>query len=794
MTLAGHRAVRTRAIVIGGGVVGCAVLHSLAAHGVDAILVEAAPDICEGSSKANSAIVHTGFDATAGTVEARLLRRSADLWPDLLTELSVPYLAVGALMVARTRQEEERLRTGYAAKAAALGVETEMLDAATLRAMAPYITTEAVAALHIPGEAVIDPFWLTRAYAASAMAQGAEVWTDARLTAIRVDAGAIELDLADGRSLAAEQAFDCAGLWADEVAALAGDRSFSLTPRKGQFLVSEDTAGVDRIVLPIPGPMGKGMLVTPIVFGGVLLGPTAEDGHDKGDRSTDAAGQRAILDACRALVPDVGRMDPVRRFAGVRAVSSTGDYVLRPSTAGDRLYLVAGIRSTGISASPAIAEAAVGDAIARRGWAVQRGRPTPVPEAMWADEAGAVVCPCRSVAEAEVQAALDAAPRPVTVDGVKRRCGVGFGDCQGNQCQVEVIERLAVACDRPPEAILRGGPGSWIVAGMTAGTVTGTGTETGRADPWSIASAAMHPAWVDLVIVGGGLAGIGAALAADDAGLRVSLIDRGKTPGGGIAAVFGDVATEVEVAAHTELRDRVARGRIGWIGGATVSDLGALDGGGWEVRANSHLGSLSPRAGQVVLATGGYVMPREHLAIDGPRPSGVMTADFALAALRKGWLPGRKAVVVGDGRLAAATASSLAGVGVEIAARVRTGVAPHDGRSIPDPTSGVDGVRGNDRLEAVRISGAWVPADTLVLAHALRPATFLLRGLGIGDDRPGIPAPAQPDGRLPLPDLWACGTCVHPDVDHARSLAAGRAVGRAAAAAAGGVAAVEPGR
>lgn len=759
---------RIQAVVIGGGVIGCAALRALAVRGVEALLVEAAADICEGASKANSAIVHTGFDAMPGTVEARLLRRSAELWPELLAELSVPYLEVGALMLARTPEDRERLRVRYADNAAALGVETELVDGAALRSMAPYVAGDAVAALHVPGEGVIDPFWLTRAYAAAAIALGAEVWTDARVSALRVGDAEVELDLADGRSIVAAQVFDCAGLWADDVAALAGDRSFTLTPRKGQFLVSEDTAGVDRIVLPIPGPLGKGMLVTPIVFGGVLLGPTAEDGDDKHDRSTDLEGRDRILEACRALVPDVARMEPIRRFAGVRAVSSTGDYVLRPSSVGDRLFLVAGIRSTGVSTSPGTAEAAVNDALVRRGWTGRPARPAPVPDAGWADAAGAVVCPCRSVAEAEVQAALDAAPRPATVDGVKRRCGVGFGDCQGNLCQAEVIDRLAAAMGRGPETILRGGPGSWIV---DVGPAMADGNRIGD-DPWTPGTVPAPEDPVDLLVVGGGFAGIGAALAAADAGLRVTVVDRGTAPGGGLADLLPGLATDAEHAAITAVRAGVAQGRIGWIAAATVSDLAAAVGGGWEVRSNHRSGARSTPARQVVLATGGYVMPREHLPIDGPRPSGVVTADFALAAMQRGWRPGRRAIVVGNGRVAAATEAALSRAGLEIARRAGTEMG-----------EAVEAVRGPGRLEAVRVAGRWVAADTLVLAHALRPATFLLRGLGIGDDRPGVPAPAASDGRLPLPDLWATGTCVDPDIDHADSLAAGRRVGAAAVAA-----------
>src|SRR5215217_7935633 len=164
-----------RALVIGGGVVGCAILYELARHNIDALLIEAELDVGEGTSKANSAIVHTGFDARLGTYEATLLRRAASLWPAVIEELAIPFLAVGALMLVRTSEERDRLAGPVTANAAAQGIETELLPRDALRLIAPYLADDTLAALSVPGEGVIDPFWLTRAYAEAAVAGGAEL-------------------------------------------------------------------------------------------------------------------------------------------------------------------------------------------------------------------------------------------------------------------------------------------------------------------------------------------------------------------------------------------------------------------------------------------------------------------------------------------------------------------------------------------------------------------------------------------------------------------------------------------
>jgi hypothetical protein len=208
------------------------------------------------------------------------------------------------------------------------------------------------------------------------------------------------------------------------------------------------------------------------------------------------------------------------------------------------------------------------------------------------------------------------------------------------------------------------------------------------------------------------------------------------------------------------------------------------DGTVWRVEIVSENGSETVVSRQVVLATGGYVMPREHSSIDGPRPSGVMTADFVVDALDRGWLPARHAIVVGDGRVAAGLAARLRAAGVQV--ETLPDAAPRDARA-------VTAVRGQPRLEAVDVGGTLHQADALILADRLQSATFLLRGLGLGDERPGVPAPVDGMGALPMPGLWAVGTCVTPDVDHSASLVAGGAVAKSVLASRGRTASASSG-
>jgi thioredoxin reductase len=235
-------------------------------------------------------------------------------------------------------------------------------------------------------------------------------------------------------------------------------------------------------------------------------------------------------------------------------------------------------------------------------------------------------------------------------------------------------------------------------------------------------------AW-DLIVVGGGHAGTAAASAAAEAGLRVRVIERGA--------------------------------------GATVVGL-VPDGQDWHVEIQTADGAEQRRARSVLLATGGFTEPREHRAIAGPRPAGIVTADFVTLALAAGLRPGRRAVVVGRSDAADRVAHALSDAGCHVVDRFDL-----------EP----DEVRGSARLEALRVGTRWIEADTLVLADRLLPQPFLLRGLGLIDTRPGTPAPADADGRLPLPGLWAAGCCVHPDIDHAACAADGGRVGGSIAAA-----------
>ena len=362
----------TTVAVIGGGVVGAAVLHTLAHRGVDAVLLEADDDLAYGASGTNSGILHTGFDSTHGELETELVLRAAALRDRVLDALSIPVLRCGAELLPRT-EEDGGTVAALAENARRNGVSVHR--------------REEDGALLVPGESVTDPVAFTIALAEAAVGAGATLRTGARVEGIGRGSDALTLHLGDGDHLTCRVAVNCAGLYADAVARLVGDDSFEIYPRKGEFFVFEPPAGagLDRILLPVPTERTKGVLVFPTLDGKVVAGPTAVDGKDKTDWSVRPGAEREVVAKAAVLFPVLDGLAPVASYAGLRPAGRGTNYVIGPSTACPRLVNVAAVRSTGLTASLGIG-AHVADLLPALGVEVGPERaPAPAPAAAKAD-------------------------------------------------------------------------------------------------------------------------------------------------------------------------------------------------------------------------------------------------------------------------------------------------------------------------------------------------------------------------------------------------------------------------
>jgi glycerol-3-phosphate dehydrogenase len=448
--------------VIGGGVVGCAVARELAGYQVGVALLEAGRDVGEGTSKANTAILHTGFDATPGSLESELVARGHSLLSGYSALAGIPVERTGAVLVAWTGADLAAL-PGLRERAVKNGYHRcQPVGADAVYALAPALAPGVLGGLTVPDESIICPWTTTLAFATEAKQRGARLLFGHRVTAVRVEPAATVLVTAAGR-IRARWVVNAAGLYGDVVDELYGFRRFTVIPRRGELLVFDKLARplADKIILPVPSAAGKGVLISPTIYGNVLLGPTAENLTDLGDTSTSARGLEFLLARGRAIMPSLLGEEVTACYAGLRAATDRPDYVVEIDHA-RRYLLLGGIRSTGLTASMALAERArvlLGDA----GLALTprddlpdpprmpnigeaRPRPYQSDARIAADpEYGTIVCFCERVSRGEIRDALASPVPPCDLDGLRRRTRAGMGRCQGFYCRAQVRALLRQA-------------------------------------------------------------------------------------------------------------------------------------------------------------------------------------------------------------------------------------------------------------------------------------------------------------------------------------------------------------
>src|SRR5215208_916063 len=441
-------------VIVGAGVVGAAIARELARYELDVTLLEAGPDVGAGTSKANTALLHTGFDAKPGTLEARLVARGYELLAEYAGGAGIPVEPTGALLVAWDEQQvgefegiiERSRANGYGA--------IRELDSAELYRREPHLGPGARAALEVPGESVICPFTTPLAFATEAVLAGCELRRGAAVTAVeRLSSGGFRVD-AGGSSLTARRLVNAAGLRSDEIDRMLGGERFTVTPRRGELIVFDKLTRplVSHIVLAVPTQVSKGVLVAPTVFGNVMVGPTAEDVPRKDDTSSTAAGLDYLRAEAGRILPALLDFDVTAVYVGLRAATEYGDFQIAFE---DGYACVGGIRSTGLSASMAIAEyVREGLELAPQPRAARRpprmpniGEAFPRPyqrtDLIDADpDYGRVVCFCERVTRGEIRDAFASPVPPVDLDGLRRRTRAHMGRCQGFFCGARLAAML----------------------------------------------------------------------------------------------------------------------------------------------------------------------------------------------------------------------------------------------------------------------------------------------------------------------------------------------------------------
>lgn len=447
--------------VIGAGLVGSAIARALSAFDLQVALIEGRNDVGDGTSKANTAILHTGFDATPGTLESRLVRRGYEMWEAYAGITGVPIERTGALLVAwddeqlgsLPKLQQKAVDNGYP--------HTRIVDAATVYAVVPELGPGALGGLEVPGESIMCSWSAAIALASDAVLRGTQLMLDTRVASVEMVPEHTVLHTSRG-DVSARWVVNAAGLGGDVIDGMFGHERFHLNPRKGELLVFDKLARpmAPVIVLPVPSKVGKGVLISPTIYGNVMLGPTAEDLTDRADTSTTEAGFAFLLGKGGQLMPRLLDEEVTTAYAGLRAAHDRADYVIEVDAV--QRYVVAGcIRSTGLTAAPAIAEHVVqllrdaGVVLTDRGALPEPvqvpnigehgSRPYQDAELIARDPAyGEVVCFCERVTAGEIRDAFDSTIPARDLNGLRRRTRVQNGRCQGFFCGAAVraeIER-----------------------------------------------------------------------------------------------------------------------------------------------------------------------------------------------------------------------------------------------------------------------------------------------------------------------------------------------------------------
>lgn len=467
--------------IIGGGICGCSLLYELSRYRVSAVLLEKENDVSVGTTKANSAIVHAGYDPEPGSLMARYNVEGNRLIHELCEKLDVPFKPVGSLVLAFSEEDCRTIEKLYER-----GMENgvpgmKILNSSELHEMEPNVSEKAIAALYAPSAGIVSPWELAIAMAETAVKNGAEVMLRSEVTAIEKQDGAFAIQ-AGGKTVTARFVINAAGVASDRVHNMIAKPFFHITPNKGEYYLMDKSQGgiVSHVIFQCPNKDGKGVLVSPTVHGNLIVGPNAHD-TVPGDLANTAAGLDFVRQTALRSVPCISFRDSIRNFAGLRAISEIDDFLIGESDV-PGFFDVAGIKSPGLTSAPAIAKDLVrmlgeaGLALKEKESFEDTRRVVRFKELSHEERAaliaqnpayGQIVCRCETITEGEIVSALHRPIPPCSIDGVKRRCGSGMGRCQGGFCGPRVQEIIARELGLPMDQIPQDRDGMNIILGRT---------------------------------------------------------------------------------------------------------------------------------------------------------------------------------------------------------------------------------------------------------------------------------------------------------------------------------------
>jgi glycerol-3-phosphate dehydrogenase len=667
--------------VIGAGVVGSAIARELSRYQLKVALVESAPDVGMGTSKASTAIWHTGFDAKPGTLEATLMRRSYALMDKYMPEANIPHERLGAVLIAWNQDQLDTL-PALEKKAHENGVmDVKIISVDEVYRREPNINKGALGGLLVPGEGILCTFTVPLACATQAVVNGTELFLNHPVKSVKQEGDVWVLD----DEIHAKYIVNAAGLFSDEINAYFGHTNFTVTPRRGQLIVYDKLARtlVNHVLLPVPTSKTKGVLISPTVYGNILLGPTAEDLPDKTATQTTADGFELLLGKGREILPQLLDEEVTATYSGLRAATEHSDYQIAIH-AEQRYLCVGGIRSTGVSSAMGIAEYSV-ELLRSAGLELKLKddfKSIRMPTIGQADirphqsaemiaqnpQYAEMICHCERVSRGELTDAMNS-PIPATIlDGLRRRTRASQGRCQGFNCHAALNVILSERSER---------------------RISTVGIETLRSHSMLPQSDKQE---VEVLIVGAGPAGLSAAIELKKQGVKnILVVDRESEAGGmprfchhigfGIADLWrlytgpGYARYYRELADKHDVEIRTSTTITGWDGASASHQTGghfSIESGATHSLTFTSPGGLGEiEAKAVLLATGIRERPHAARMVPGTRPQGVFTTGSLQRFVHQENLPvSKRAVIVGAELVSLSALMTLMHAGVKCAGMI----------------------------------------------------------------------------------------------------------------------------
>jgi glycerol-3-phosphate dehydrogenase len=475
-------------IIVGAGLVGCALAYKLSQLAIKVLLVEKEFFIAEGTSKANSAMLTTGFDTAVGSLETQLCREASKQWPEICQKLKLPYKQCGCLIAALDDDETAILKDIHKG-AMTNGVDdVRLVTESEVQELEPNITSKVLSGVYSPSDAIGDPFGTAFAFAEVALNNGVDILLGSKIVGVESNSGSIKsLITSAGHRLQTRIVVNVSGLGSRELANQYNGEGFDINPRRGQFLVLDKSSGslVNRTLLPVPNPAkGRGILVIPTIYGGLLAGPTAEDLPYGTLNPTDTTIEvlQSLLPRASILCPDIINQPVIGSFAGARCNCAQGSYIIRFNDGLPGVLTVTGVRSTGFTTSIALADYLIEglnkkcDLNATNNPEAVDSRPDNAWPGWWKrkfedddlineqSDYGRMVCTCEQISRGEIIEALNSPLKPRTLSAIKRMTIAQLGRCQGFRCLVPIAEIISEQSGISLGKVTLKGPGSEITA------------------------------------------------------------------------------------------------------------------------------------------------------------------------------------------------------------------------------------------------------------------------------------------------------------------------------------------